>query len=159
MMRARTQRDNLDVWNPSESCERCITTRSLAQMTRHNITSRGTNTGRVGLAVSMLTSHNIYGLTASPFLSWDVHVPLSWFPCWGRSRCRWPRWDWPPPSPHRYGNNKEQVQLSYQSHNNNKCRLSSGVSRFYLSSWLLLLASLRACRSIRLVLERVFFQE
>lgn len=29
----------------------------------------------------------------------------------------------------------------------------------YLSSWLLLLANLRACLSIRLVLERVFFHE
>ncbi|KAG7236920.1 hypothetical protein INR49_000109 [Caranx melampygus] len=33
------------------------------------------------------------------------------------------------------------------------------LDRWYLSSWLLRLASFRACRSIRLVLDRVFFQE
>lgn len=35
-------------------------------------------------------------------------VPPSWFPCWGRSRCRWLRRGWRPPSPRRYSNKKKQ---------------------------------------------------
>lgn len=40
------------------------------------------------------------GVSPSQHPNWpSVHLPLSWSPCLGRSRCRWLRWGWPPPSP------------------------------------------------------------